>query len=63
MHGVRAPLPMHSEEKSRSPRKAGMVFIYLFYAYEYTVDSDTHTRRGRRSPLQMVVSHHFVAGN
>jgi hypothetical protein len=30
--------------------------IYLFYIYEYT-------RRGRQISLQMVVSHHMVAGN
>jgi hypothetical protein len=38
-------------------------FIYLFYVYEYTVAVFRHTRRGHRIPLQMVVSHHVVAGN
>jgi hypothetical protein len=38
-------------------------FIYLFYAYEYTVAAFRHTRRGHWIPLQMVVSHHVVAGN
>jgi hypothetical protein len=38
-------------------------FIYLFYAYEYiTIAPFKHTRRGHRIPLQMVVSHHVVAG-
>jgi hypothetical protein len=34
-------------------------FIYLIYMS--TLSSDT--RRGRQIPLQMVVSHHVVAGN
>jgi hypothetical protein len=34
----------------------------LFYAYEYTVAVFRHTRRGHQIPLQMVVSHHVVAG-
>jgi len=38
-------------------------FIYLFYVYEYTVSVFRHIRRGDRIPLQMVVSHHVVAGN
>jgi hypothetical protein len=37
--------------------------IYFFYVYEYTVTVFRHTRRGHRSLLQMVVSHHGVAGN
>jgi hypothetical protein len=35
---------------------------YLFYLYEYTVAVLRHTRRGHQIPLQMVVSHHVVAG-
>jgi hypothetical protein len=38
-------------------------FIYLLYVYEYTVAVFRHTRRGHQIPLQMVVSHHVVAGN
>jgi hypothetical protein len=38
-------------------------FIYLFCVYEYTVAVFRHTRRGHKIPLQMVVSHHVVAGN
>jgi hypothetical protein len=34
-----------------------------FYVYEYTAAVSRHTRRGHRIPLQMVVSHHVVAGN
>jgi hypothetical protein len=38
--------------------------LYLSYIYdEYTVAVFRHTRRGHRIPLQMVVSHHVVAGN
>jgi hypothetical protein len=39
-------------------------FIYLFDIYdEYTLAVFRHTRRGHQIPLQMVVSHHVVAGN
>jgi hypothetical protein len=38
-------------------------FIHLFYVYEYTVAVFRHTRRGHQITLQMVVSHHVVAGN
>jgi hypothetical protein len=40
--------------------------IYLFtlcILYEYIVTVFRDTRRGHRIPLQMVVSHHMVAGN
>jgi hypothetical protein len=37
--------------------------IYLFYLCEYTIAVFTHTRRGQWIPLQVVVSHHVVAGN
>jgi hypothetical protein len=37
--------------------------IYLFNVYEYTVSIFMHTRKGRQISLQMVVSHHVVAGN
>jgi hypothetical protein len=37
--------------------------IYSFYIYEYTVAAFRHIRRGLQIPLQMVVSHHVVAGN
>jgi hypothetical protein len=36
--------------------------IYSFYIGEYTVTAFRHTRRGLWIPLQMVVSHHVVAG-
>jgi predicted metal-dependent hydrolase len=36
--------------------------IYLFNVCECTVALFTHTRRGHQIPLQMVVSHHVVAG-
>jgi hypothetical protein len=33
------------------------------YLYAYIVAVFRHTRRGHQIPLQMVVSHHVVAGN
>ena len=36
---------------------------YLFYVYEYTDTVFRHTRRGHQIPLQVVGSHHVVAGN
>ena len=38
-------------------------FIYLFYVYEYTIALFRHTRRELQIPLQMVESHHVIAGN
>jgi hypothetical protein len=48
-------------------RTAGTLFffflkIYLFIICKYTVAVFRHTRRGRQILLQMVVSHHVVAG-
>jgi hypothetical protein len=37
--------------------------IYLIYVCESIVALFRHTRRGHQIPLQMVVSHHVVAGN
>jgi uncharacterized membrane protein YgaE (UPF0421/DUF939 family) len=39
--------------------------LFLFYVCKYTIAVAVfrHTRRGHRIPLQMVVSHHVVAGN
>jgi hypothetical protein len=37
-------------------------FIYLFIICKYTVAVFRHTRRGSQILLQMVVSHHVVAG-
>jgi len=36
--------------------------IYLLIIYKYTVAVFRHTRKGHQIPLQMVVSHHVVAG-
>jgi hypothetical protein len=36
---------------------------HIYFMYEYTVAVFTHTRRGHQIPLQMLVSHHVVAGN
>jgi hypothetical protein len=37
--------------------------IYIFIVYEYNVAVFRHTRRRHKILLQMVVSHHVVAGN
>jgi hypothetical protein len=37
-------------------------FIYLLYVSKYTVSVFRHSRRGGQILLQMVVSHHVVAG-
>jgi hypothetical protein len=39
-----------------------MYTVYLFF-YKYTDAIFRHTRRGHLIPLQIVVSHHVVAGN
>jgi hypothetical protein len=39
------------------------LFIHSFIVCEYTVGVFRHTRRGHQTLLQMVVSHHVVAGN
>jgi hypothetical protein len=39
------------------------LFIYFIYMNEHTVAIFRHTRRGHQIPLQIVVSHHVVAGN
>jgi hypothetical protein len=45
------------------PRTEFLKKIYLVILYEYTVFVFRHTRRGHWIPLQLVVSHHVVAGN
>jgi len=37
--------------------------LFIYYICKYTVAVFRHPRRGHRTPLQMVVSHHVVAGN
>ena len=37
--------------------------LFIYYLYECTVAVFRYTRRGHQIPLQMVVSHHVVAGN
>jgi ABC-type multidrug transport system permease subunit len=40
------------------------IFFFLrFILYKYSEAVFRHTRRGHQIPLQMVVSHHVVAGN
>jgi hypothetical protein len=47
----------------QSKREKGKWGEILFYVCEYTFAVLSHTRRGHQIPLQMVVSHHVVAGN
>jgi hypothetical protein len=42
--------------------KSFFLKIYLFNIYKYTVAVFRHSRRGSLILLQMVVSHHVVAG-
>jgi hypothetical protein len=41
----------------------GRPFFFFLNVCEYTVAVFRHTRRGHQISLQMVVSHHVVAGN
>ena len=40
----------------------GVLLKQVLSTYEYTVAAFRHTRRGHQIPLQIVVSHHVVAG-
>jgi hypothetical protein len=40
----------------------GFFFLKIYLLYKCTVVVFRHTRRGRQILLQMVVSHHVVAG-
>jgi hypothetical protein len=51
------------KKKKKKKKKKFFLNIYIFYLYDYTVAVFRHTRRGRQILLQMVVSHHVVAGN
>jgi hypothetical protein len=63
---------MSKKEKEEEEKKVeeeegqkGWVFflkIYIFIIYKYTVVVFRHSRRGSQISLQMVVSHHVVAG-
>ena len=46
---------------TEQPRLKKTFFKDLFYLFEYTVAVFTHTRRGHKILLQMVVSHHVHA--
>jgi hypothetical protein len=52
-------------EPSLQPLKTNSFFffkIYLFIIYKYTVAVFRHPRRQSQISIQMVVSHHVVAG-
>jgi hypothetical protein len=62
------PSSPHSASKEKTIQIAiFMIFkkyiLFILYIYvEYTVAVFRHTRRGHWIPLQMVASHHVVAG-
>jgi hypothetical protein len=56
-------MEMEKETVSEHPAYKSFFFKDLFYLYEYTVAVFRHTRRGSQISLQMVLSHHLVAGN
>jgi hypothetical protein len=63
------PHSFHLGLKSSPLRKLSLIKIktfflkiYLFIICKYAVAVFRHLRRGHRIPLQMVVSHHVVAG-
>jgi hypothetical protein len=49
------------QENKRPGREAGVKKAFIII-HKYTVAVFRHTRRGRQISLQMVVSHHVVAG-
>jgi hypothetical protein len=53
-----------SEPSFQRPNPCSSFFFFkdLFIICKYTVAAFRHTRRGRQISLQMVVSHHVVAG-
>jgi hypothetical protein len=56
------------ESNSGPQEEQSMLFFfkkrfYLFHVCEYIIVILRHTRRGHQTPLQMVLSHHVVAGN
>jgi hypothetical protein len=52
----------HQRKKVTSESFLFFLILDLFIYYKYTVAVFRHTRRGRQISLQMVVSHHVVAG-
>jgi hypothetical protein len=54
----RNPVSKNQKKKEKKEEKK----IYLFVICKYTGAVFRHTRRGRQISLQVVVSHHVVAG-
>jgi len=52
-----------SRQKTHTQKISKFFFKDLFIIYKYTVAVFRYTRRGHQISLQMVVSHHVVAGN
>jgi hypothetical protein len=59
---VYKPVWRWGQEKRDSDSFFFFLKIYLFIICKYTVAVFRHSRRGREILLQMVVSHHVVAG-
>jgi hypothetical protein len=55
--------PLAQIPHSVEPQRLFVLRFIYYYRFEYTVTVFRHTRRGRWILLQMVVSHHVVAGN
>jgi hypothetical protein len=51
-----------AEEKEKAHTLSFFLKMYLFIIYKYTVAVSRHTRREHQISLQMVLSHHVVAG-
>jgi hypothetical protein len=65
LHGPLASLELTMPSPRPSPSPNPWLFIYLFiylFICKYTVADFRHSRKGRQISLQMVVSHHMVAG-
>jgi hypothetical protein len=59
---VRARTQTNACIRLHSANFTSLCFL-IFYLYRYTIAVFRHTRRGYQIPLQMVMSHHVVAGN
>jgi uncharacterized protein YlaI len=55
--------PVSNKHTKAKKLKIFFIKTYLCYVCKYTVSVFRHTTRGHQILLQMVVSHHVVAGN
>jgi hypothetical protein len=59
---VQLPKKQQQQQKQKLIETVFFLKIYLFIICKYTVAVFRHSRRGSQISLQMVVSHHVVAG-